>query len=86
MHLSQSALREIAIGLAPPTSAPPAFNPTKFLRRLREAETLIPIARKHGKEAGLAVRMAPLDLGLRLERASLAFWEQIRNSPPTVKP
>ena len=44
------------------------------------------IARKHGKEAGLAVRMAPLDLGLRLERASLAFWEQIRNSPPTVKP
>lgn len=55
------------------------------LHRQRLAEYQA-IARKHGKDAGLAVRMAPLDLGLRLERASLAFWEQIRKSPPSVKP
>jgi PadR family transcriptional regulator, regulatory protein AphA len=42
------------------------------------------IARKHEKDRGLAARMAPLDLGLRLERASLAFWEQIRKTPPQV--
>jgi DNA-binding PadR family transcriptional regulator len=55
------------------------------LHRQRLAEYQA-IARKHGKDAGLAVRMAPLDLGLRVERANLAFWEQIRKSPPRVKP
>jgi DNA-binding PadR family transcriptional regulator len=44
------------------------------------------IAQRHANYPDLAIRMRPLDLGLRVERACLAFWEDVRRRPPALPP
>lgn len=50
--------------------------------RLREYET---IERRFQHRPELAVRMAPLNLGLELERTALRFWRRVEEQPPGQK-
>jgi PadR family transcriptional regulator, regulatory protein AphA len=43
------------------------------------------IAQKHANHRALAIRMAPLDIGIRIERAVLSFWEETGKRPPKVR-
>jgi len=41
-------------------------------------------AARHASHPDLAVRMAPLDLGIRVEHACIAFWEAVKKRPPRM--